>query len=44
MAGLIAECVELYAVELPLRKPVRDPLENIPPIPLAKVCGLTTAP
>jgi hypothetical protein len=44
LAGPVAECVELYAVELPLRKPIRDPLENIPPIPLARVCGLMTAP
>jgi hypothetical protein len=44
LAGPRAECVELYPVELPLRNPVLDPLQNLPPAPMAKACAPAAAP
>ncbi len=44
LTGPFAECVELYAVQLPLRQPIEDPLKGIPPAPLAGACGTTAAP
>jgi hypothetical protein len=44
LAGPLAECVELYPVELPLRNPVLDTLANLPPAPMAKACAPAAAP
>ena len=44
LAGPYAGCVELYTVQLPLKQPTEDPLENLPSAPSASACGVTEAP